>query len=681
MNRNWAGYRSSLGCALSIAGIVCVAIQGSRCLGQDAKTDLSDLTLDQLTHAEVYTASRHLQSVVEAPASVTLITAKDIQEHGYRTLAAILQTVRGFYVTNDRNYSSLGVRGFLRPGDYNTRILLLVDGHRLNDNLYDQAMIGTEFPIDVGLIERIEIIRGPVSSLYGSNALFGVINIFTKRQRDLPGLQLATAAASYNTKQGRVSYGGQLGPLDFLISGSFYGSRGHNSLFYPVFDNPATNNGIASHTDDDQVASALANLSFRDWTLRGVYGTRDKGIPTGSYGTVFNNPDNRTRDTHGYLDLQYEHTFADSLNALTRVFYDRYAYHGTYMYPSLSDVGQLSPEQDFGDGRWAGIELQVTKTLLRRNRLVGGFEFRDNFLQKQNTYNLNPYTFEFEERRRSYVAAVYLQDEVAFNKYLVLNAGMRYDYYSEIQSSIDPRVALIYRPAHGTGIKLMYGDAFRIPNDYERYYAVPPDIANHALKPERIWTTEMVWEQELRAHLSLSTSVFYSRMDNLITQLVTDDQSLVYRNLEQVKSSGAEIELRGERPGWPEWLASYGFQETRDSQTNQFLNNSPRSVAKLNISEKLPKTDLVTSIDAQYRSRIDALQGNSISPFTLVNITILDRKLGKHGDLSASAYNLLDKRYSDPASGANPEQSIPQDGRNFQVQLTWNFASRLSTHQ
>jgi outer membrane receptor protein involved in Fe transport len=681
MNTKWAAYRSPLGRTLFLALIVFDTMPCSRCVAQEAKTDLSEFTLDQLAHAEVYTASRHLQSTVEAPASVTLITAKDIQEHGYRTLAAILQTVRGFFVTNDRNYSSLGVRGFLRPGDYNTRILLLVDGHRLNDNLYDQAMIGTEFPIDVDLIERIEIIRGPVSSLYGSNALFGVINIFTKRSRDLAGLQLASAAASFNAKQGRISYGGQLGALEFLMSGSFYGSRGHNGLFYPVFDDPATNNGIASHTDDDQLASALATMSFRGLTLRSIYGTRDKGIPTGSYGTVFNNPDNHTRDTHGYLDLQYEHTFPDSLNTLVRVFYDRYAYHGTYVYPSLSAVGQLSPEQDFGDGRWAGTELQVTKTVLHWNRFVTGFEFRDNSLQKQDTYDLNPYTFEFEDRRTSYVAAPYLQDEITFNKYLVLNAGLRYDYYSTSQSNVDPRVALIFRPVHETAIKLMYGEAFRIPNDYEKYYAVPPDIANPVLKPEKLWTTEMVWEQQLRANLSLSTSVFYSRMTDLITQVDTDNESLVYRNLQQVRSSGAEMELRGQLRRWPEWVASYGFQETRDSQTDQFLNNSPRSLAKLNVTEKLPKTNLVTTIDAQYRSRIEASEGGSISPFTLLNVTILDRKLGKHGDLSASVYNLLDKRYSDPASGANPEQSIPQDGRNFRVQLIWTFGSQPSRHQ
>ena len=141
------------------------------------------------------------------------------------------------------------------------------------------------------------------------------------------------------------------------------------------------------------------------------------------------------------------------------------------------------------------------------------------------------------------------------------------------------------------------------------------------------------------------------------------------------------MELRGEIPGGPEWLASYSFQETRDSQTNQFLNNSPRSLAKLNVTEKLPRTNLVTSIDAQYRSRIEALQGGSISPFTLLNVTILDRKLGKHGDLSASVYNVLDKRYSDPAPGSNLQQSIPQDGRNFRAQMMWNFGAQGSGRQ
>ena len=136
------------------------------------KLDLSNLSLEQLMEIPVDTvfgASKFLQKVTEAPASITIVTSEDIRSYGYRTLAEILQSVRGFYVSYDRNYSYLGVRGLGRPGDYNTRILLLIDGHRINENIYNMAPIGTEFPLDVDLIERVEIIRGPSSSIYGAN--------------------------------------------------------------------------------------------------------------------------------------------------------------------------------------------------------------------------------------------------------------------------------------------------------------------------------------------------------------------------------------------------------------------------------------------------------------------------------------------------------------------------------
>jgi outer membrane receptor for ferrienterochelin and colicin len=136
---------------LFVAVLFLFAAAKTDCAAQDATPDLSQVSLEQLGNIKVYSASKHLQSAGDAPSSVTVITADDIQQHGYRTLAGVLQTVRGFFVTNDRNYSSIGVRGSARPGDYNTRILLLVDGHRLNDNIYDEAMIGTEFPIDIDL--------------------------------------------------------------------------------------------------------------------------------------------------------------------------------------------------------------------------------------------------------------------------------------------------------------------------------------------------------------------------------------------------------------------------------------------------------------------------------------------------------------------------------------------------
>ncbi len=130
----------------------------------------SDETLLFQDIPSVFGASKYEQKVSEAPSSISIVTAEDIKKYGYRTLADILRSVRSFYISYDRSYSYAGARGFGRPGDYNSRILVLIDGHRSNDNVYDGALLGTEGVIDVDLIDRVEIIRGPGSSLYGSNA-------------------------------------------------------------------------------------------------------------------------------------------------------------------------------------------------------------------------------------------------------------------------------------------------------------------------------------------------------------------------------------------------------------------------------------------------------------------------------------------------------------------------------
>jgi len=647
----------------------------ANCFGQPSAPDLSEASLEQLGKIKVYSASKHLESAENAPSSVTVITADDIQQHGYRTLADILSVVRGFFVNYDRNYASLGVRGFARPSDFNSRVLLLVDGHRLNDNVYDQAMIGTEFPIDIDLVQRVEIIRGPVSSLYGSNAFFAVINVVTKHGSDLEGLEFSSEAASFNTYKGRISYGRKLQPWEFLVSGSFYGSRGHNRLFYPEFNTSQTNYGIASHVDDDQLGSALATVSYRDFTLQSVYGIREKGIPTGSYGTLFNNPGTRSNDAHLYIDLRYQHTFARSWDLSLRAFYDRYTYQGTYMYASPDNPEQVDPNLDFAAGKWWGTEMQVTKTVHRNHVTVGG-EYRDNIRQNQSNYSINPYAISMNDKRTSFVDGIFLQDEFSITPSLTLNAGFRYDYYSMLESNIDPRAALIYCPWTGTAFKFIYGEAFRAPNVYEMYYSVPPNLPNFALRPENIRSTEFVWEQGLGNRLWFSTSIFYDSIRNLITSEDAGNDETIFRNLKAAKSAGVELEVKGQTSRGLEGGASYSFQQTKDRATNEFLSNSPRSLVKLNLSQPLWRRKAFVSLDAQYRSPIQFLTGASIAPFTVINATLFTRRLGKHVDFSASVYNFLDKKYFDAPSREFLQSQIQQDGRSVGFKMTWHLGER-----
>ncbi|MBZ5683211.1 MAG: TonB-dependent receptor plug domain-containing protein [Acidobacteriia bacterium] len=287
-----------------IVGLV-GALMAGQTAGAPQGRDLGDLSLEELGNIQVYSASWHMQSTGEAPSSVTVITRDEFQKYGHRTLADILRSVRGFDITYDRNYSYAGVRGVNLPDVFNGRVLLLIDGHRINNNIYEQGLLGTEFPLDVDLIERVEIIRGPSSSLYGASAFFAVINVITRTPEDLNGCEFSFEPASFGTYKGRASYGGKVKGIGLVLSGDFYDSQGQ-TLFYPEFNDPSTNNGIARNADYDSYQHFLAKISFRSFTLEGVYGGRNKGIPTASYGNVFGDPHTRTFDSQRHIDLGYQ---------------------------------------------------------------------------------------------------------------------------------------------------------------------------------------------------------------------------------------------------------------------------------------------------------------------------------------------------------------------------------------
>ena len=199
---------------------------------------LRDLTLEELMSLDagmVFGASERLQPVTEAPASVTFITAEEIARFGYRSLADILRSVRGMYVTDDRNFSYVGTRGFAKPGDYNSRILLLINGHRVNDNIFGQAEIGAEFGLDPAMFDRVEIIRGPASSLYGDSAFFAVVNVITRSGASLNGGSITLEAGTLGTQLVRASAGrGLANGVDVAVSATFARSDGVRRLYFPA---------------------------------------------------------------------------------------------------------------------------------------------------------------------------------------------------------------------------------------------------------------------------------------------------------------------------------------------------------------------------------------------------------------------------------------------------------------
>ena len=643
---------------------------------QRTPSDLTELGLEDLMKIEiatVYSASKYEQKVTEAPSSVSIITSDEIKKHGYRTFADILRSVRGFYVTYDRNYSYVGVRGFGRPGDYNTRILLLIDGHRLNDNVYDQAPIGTEFVLDVDLIDRIELIRGPSSSIYGSNAFFAVINVITKKGKNMKGIEASGDIGSFETYKGRLSYGNQFqNGLEMMLSGSFYDSQGKHHLYYKEFDAPATNFGITEKCDDDRFYSLFSTLSFYHFTLQGAFVSREKGIPTASFGTVFNDSHTRTTDNRGYLDLKYENRFSEGLDVMARLFYGRNEYKGDYLY----DYPPMTLNKDFGFGDWWGGELKVTKKLFKKHKLVVGAEYQYNLHQDQKNYDEAPFSLYLDDKRRSNNWALYIQDEFTLFKNLILNVGVRHDQYETFGGTTNPRFALIYNPFEKTTLKLLYGKAFRAPNFYELYYndGGISNKSNPDLKPEKIDTYELVWEQYLGQHLRGSTSIFYYLVKDLISQQVDPaDGFIVFNNVEKIEAKGFELELDGKWASGLEGRISYSFQETKDRATGNILTNSPKHLAKLNLTLPLIKDKVFLGIEEQFTSARKTLARNEADSFFATNLTLFSQNLLKGLEVSASVYNLFNKKYSDPGSAEHVQDLIRQDGINLRFKLTYKF--------
>jgi outer membrane receptor for ferrienterochelin and colicins len=666
------------------AGSLAVLLAASWCRAQNPgpgeRPDLAGLSVEDLMKIRVdtvYGASRHTQKITEAPASITIITAEDIRTYGYRTLADLLRGVPGFYVSNDRNYDYVAVRGFGRTGDFNSRILILVDGNRMNDPVDGEVLLGTEFPVDVDLIQRVEIIHGPGSATYGSSAFFGVINIITKKGGAEPGLQVSAATASYDTNSSRVTYGKKTQKWEILVSGTLYDSYGHSKLFFPEFNTPETNNGIAENADHDRFHQAWLNISYKDFTLEGAYGSRDKGVPTASFGAVFDDPRLKTIDGRDWLDLGYGHKFTNGFELTAHAYVNRSTFDGLFPYNYSPDTSsQVTLNHAWLNGAWTGEEIRLSKTVFAKHHLTIGNEYQDNFREAQGNFDVAPAHQYLKDQRSGQVWAFYAQDEYSVLKNLSLDLGVRRDQRYSQGGDTSPRAAIIYDPLRKTTLKFLYGHAFRAPNAFESYYQGNGFIPNLDLKPETIRTLEFVAEQYIGERCLVSGSIFENRIQRLISQQILPDGSLQYQNAQSVRTRGAELVFEKKWAFGLDAQINYTWEHAVDSRTGSVLDDSPAQLLSANVRVPLIPKRLTAGLDMHYVSAREALTEAVVPGFTIANLTLFSQHVYKNLDVSASLYNIFNAKYGYPGGGENREVTIYQDGRNMRLKLTYTFTGK-----
>ena len=631
---------------------------------QPTPSDLTEIPLEQLATMEVASASTLASQISDANSAVAIVTAKDIKTYGYHTLSDIFSSVRGLYVTNDHAWDYLGGRGFGRTGDFAGRILLLIDGYSTNDGIYNQIYSDNFGFLDTELIDRVEYIPGTGSVLYGNNAYFGVINVITKKGRAIDGTQVATELMSHGGKKGRITFGKKLENGADILASSSWLERDGQDYYFPEFDNPtadpknAINHGIAHNLDYESSKRLFAKIHLDNLTVEGGFVDHKKGIPTAAYGVAFN-AYKQNWDTNGFLSALYNAEISKTVKSSTHLYTGSYLDRGAGYY----DATGMWKEHDLA--QWWGLDEKLAINAFDNHQIIVGTEFRNDFIQHTRT------PVSVSDHSRS-IVSIYLQDEIQINDWLKLNLGARYDDANDSDSNISPRFAIITNPSKQTTLKLAYSRAFRLPAPYEKYYTDGEQVPNPSLGAERVSTTEIVLQHELSKEMHVLGTLYQYKTSDLITDVDIDTATNHFVNTGSSKTHGIEMEFEGRWNIGLHLKTSYAWQRANDSKGNHMI-NSPTQLAKLNIGYAFLDSALLAGYEMQYVGPRLTENGATLGGFTLANLTLSSDQIYKHFNISTSIKNIFDKHYRAVAQGGMTQDSFEMDGRNFWLQLGYDF--------
>jgi iron complex outermembrane receptor protein len=647
--------RNTLARSLAAVTLACLAI-GSRAGDTDE--------LEQLLATPVYAASKYKQSAAEAPAAVTVLTQGDIRSFGWRTLGEVLGGVRGVFTRYDRTYTYLGVRGLSRPGDYSSRLLLLIDGVRANDNIYDSVLVGREFPIDVALIERVEFIPGPGSVVYGPNAVFGVINVVTRNAASLRGHNVTLSVDSQRGRKLQFSSAHEFA-LGSLLMAASAENRPGTDLVLPEFD-PAGGAGQVHGLDGERDRKLQLRWSGGELNLSAIVSERAKTIPNAPWGLVFGDRSVWT-DRMTLVGGNWQRLAANGSGWWLQMGLGAYDYH---------DSGRYEPDRLVtlyrNQGRWWQAEVRRTWRIGASQMLLVGADLQRNMRQRavSTVFDIDgPAVSDTVTDTTRY--GFFITDEIAVTPHWKLGLGARLDQETSGQWHGTPRLSLVWQPTPDWSVKALAGEAYREPNFFERAPASPDEPWNDALQRERVRSYELAADWRASQQLRLSASLFDNQVRNMIEQLSQNDGSLVYRNVGSARARGLEIEA--------EVLSTEGWR-IRASLTQQRVrledgsepSNAPRALLKLHATTPLPGIPVRLGLELQGTGSRKTLTGQRLGVQLLSNVTVQWDPPGQAWSLAGSVYNLGNRRVADPSGPEFPSDRIQQDGRV--AVLRWSLA-------
>lgn len=621
------------------------------------------------TDRMLVTATGSQKPVHLAPSVATVITAEDIEKMGAATLEDALETVPGLHVypngtkIMEPNWSIRGIQTGLNP-----QVLLLINGFPLTQLTNGTRPFGLRMP--VSMISRIEVVRGPGSTVYGADAFAGVINVITKDGQEVDGTRAGIRYGSFTTSDVWLQHGGNYKGWDLVLGIDWQKTSGDDNR---IVDQDGLGSGppsLAPGPLDTHSETLEAHFALHKdhWTFRIYSNWGDNGFGIGGAQIL---SENSKGEFYFFLgDLTYERENILPELDLTLKGYTYYMDGDNYFdfYPDavgLNYIGNPGVIELISGLEAISIYHGFTDHSIR---LATGLDTRDMNTDQRKNFGLGippadwggplvdisdtPYVYCTDQTRTYWHISA--QDEWQLARHWELTAGVRYDYYSDFGGTANPRLALVWETWPDLTTKLMYGRAFRPPSFGEQYFQNNPlTIGNPNIEPETIDTYEVAFDYQPTSRLRTMVNFFTYKIDGLI-EYVPDPAPAMTKtaqNYKDQKGYGFELEAEWQATDTFILKGNVAYQRSKDEDTGEIVPEAPELQFYANAYWNfLPDWYL----NAQYfwignRHRDAADLRPAIADYDLVNLILRRKNIFKNWETAIWIRNLFDEDILEPS--------------------------------
>jgi len=625
----------------------------------------------------VSTATKSLESIKKSGATISVITAKDLRNMGARNLMDALKRVPGLGITQFKmGMSSVEVRGV--KTDFGEKVLFLINGHPTNNNLVNGGAQSSYNNFIVDDIQKVEVIRGPGSALYGANAFVAVINIITKEAKDINGTTISVGAGSYNTQKMNVAFGNKVGPIELAINLNAFDTDG--------FKGDVESDAIAASGKTEywrQRYELGFQLDSGNYALQGKYLKRQSGPFLGAINVL--NDDSEQEYIEYFLEAGYQRAISNELSFNATLYLDHFEF---------DNLWELFPESPTNpDGFMVrspikhdkqGAEVKVEYQLNQKHKLLAGLmgehqsQYDVEFWSNNGTGPLQDIS-SFANWNGSHnreIFAAFAQDIWDINKDLRLITGARYDHYSDFGGSFNPRASLMWEFMNDVNFIATYGSAFRAPTFGELYNIHNPSIVgNPDVNPEEIDTFELGVNGNLNKRTKAGITLFQNNIKEIITGTPTLTGADKSGNAGELKVQGAEMELSSRLRNGSSLSLNYTYQYPVNQHTDQRTADVP--IHKANASFNFRHSQYVNAYAGlMYKGSLNRAEGDTrsnVDAFFTLDLALTIQNYIDNLEIKASVYNFFDKQYFDPTPAGVMMSDYPKQSRNLMVEVSYKL--------